>query len=271
MTVISKSPNKHNRIYLEAEPLGEEFCKAVDSGTIKPDMDSKERAKILEKDHKWDVTDARKIWSMGCPPEGLPNVVVDMTKGVSYLTEIKDSVVGAFQQVTLCGPIAEETMRGVRFNIMDVVLHADAIHRGAGQIMPPMKRATCAAIMKSAPCLLEPMYVCDITVPQSAISGVYSTLNARRGIVEGKEDRAGTPLSIVKAFLPVLESFGFTSVLRQNTGGQAFPQMVFSHWSLLSGDPWESDSQANTIALSVRKRKGLKSEMPDFNDFHDKL
>jgi elongation factor 2 len=271
MTVISKSPNKHNRIYLEAEPLGEDFCKAVDAGTIKPDMDQKERAKLLEKDHKWDVTDARKIWSMGCPPEGLANVVVDMTKGVSYLTEIKDSVVGAFQQVTLCGPIAEETMRGVRFNIMDVVLHADAIHRGAGQIMPPMKRATCAAIMKSAPCLLEPMYLCDITVPQSAISGVYSTLNARRGIVEGKEDRAGTPLSIVKAFLPVLESFGFTSVLRQNTGGQAFPQMVFSHWSLLSGDPWESDSQSNTIALAVRKRKGLKEEMPDFNDFHDKI
>jgi len=271
MTVISKSPNKHNRIYLEAEPLGEEFCKAVDDGTIKPDQDMKERAKLLEKDYKWDVTDARKMWSMGCPPEGVANVLVDMTKGVQYLNEIKDSCVGAFQQVTLSGITCEETMRGIRFNIMDVVMHADAIHRGASQIMPPMKRAVYAAQIKSAPALLEPMYLCDITVPQSAISGVYSTLNARRGVVEGKEDRQGTPLCIVKAFLPVLESFGFTGVLRQNTGGQAFPQMVFSHWATLSGDPWEEGSQSNVIALEVRKRKGLKSEMPDFNDYYDKL
>jgi elongation factor 2 len=208
---------------------------------------------------------------MGCPPDGVANVLVDVTKAVQYLNEIKDSAIGAFQQSTLAGCICEEAMRGIRFNVQDVVMHADAIHRGAGQIMPPFKRVMNACQLKSGPGLLEPMYVCDITVPNMAISGVYTTLNARRGIIEGKEDRPGTPLCKVKAFLPVLESFGFASLLRQNTGGQAFPQMIFSHWQLVNGDPTDEGSQANTIACNVRSRKGLKSEMPDFNDYYDKL
>jgi elongation factor 2 len=271
LTCVSKSPNKHNRLYCTAEPLGEEFCKAVDKGEIVPDMEMKVRARMLADDYKWDVTEARKIWTMGCAPDGLPNCLVDTTKGVAYLNEIKDSCVGAFQQTTLEGICCGETLRGVRVNLQDVVLHADAIHRGAGQIMPPMKRVIYACQMKSQPALLEPMYLCDITVPNQAISGVYTTLNARRGQVEGKEDRPGTPICKVQAFLPVLESFGFTSLLRQNTGGQAFPQMIFSHWALMNGDPFDDGSQSNKACTAVRERKGMKRDMPEFNDYYDKI
>jgi len=194
-----------------------------------------------------------------------------LTSFVSYLQEIKDSFVGAFQQATSAGVFCEEAMRGIRFNLEDITLHPDAIHRGAGQIMPTTKRALFACCIKSDPALLEPVYLCDITVPNHAISGVYSTLNARRGMIDGKEDRPGTPLCKVKAFLPVLESFGFTQLLRQNTSGQAFPQMIFSHWSMLTGDIYEDGSQANKVCGEVRTRKGLKDEMPDFNDYYDKL
>jgi len=162
-------------------------------------------------------------------------------------------------------------MRGIRANLLDIVLHADAIHRGAGQIMPPTKRCIYACQIKSGPSLLEPMYVCDITVPNHAVAGVYTTLNGRRGQIEGKEDRPGTPLTKIKAFLPVLESFGFASLLRQNTGGQAFPQMIFSHWAPVNGDAYDEGSQCQKIIMDVRERKGLKKVMPDFNDFYDKL
>jgi translation elongation factor EF-G len=58
-----------------------------------------------------DVTEARKIWCFG--PDGTgPNVVVDVTKGVQYLNEIKDSVVAGFQWATKEGVLAEENMRG---------------------------------------------------------------------------------------------------------------------------------------------------------------
>jgi len=271
MVVISKSPNKHNRIYLQAQPLGEEFCKAVDAKDITPEQEMKVRARLMADNHKWDVTEARKIWSMGLPPDGLANVLVDMTKGVSYLNEVKDSASTAFQQATVEGVLCSETMRGIRFDLMDIVLHADSIHRGAGQIMPPMKRAIYGCQIKSEPALLEPMYQCEITVPANAVAGVYNTLNGRRGVVENKEDRPGTPLSKITAYLPVLESFGFASLLRQNTGGQAFPQMIFSHWALMNGDPMDENSQAQEIIMGIRQRKGLKQEMPDFNDYYDKL
>jgi len=271
LVVISKSPNKHNRIYLQAQPLGEDFCKAVDSKDINPEAEMKLRARTLADNFKWDVTEARKIWSFGLPPDGIANVLVDMTKGVAYLNEVKDSANTAFQQATVEGCLCAETMRGIRFDLMDVVLHADSIHRGAGQIMPPMKRAIYGCQLKSEPALLEPMYLCDITVPQNAVAGVYNTLNSRRGQVENKEDRAGTPLSKITAFLPVLESFGFAGLLRQNTGGQAFPQMIFSHWALMAGDPLDANSQCQEIIMGIRKRKGLKDEMPDFNDYYDKL
>jgi elongation factor 2 len=271
MQIISKSPNKHNRLYMTAEPLGEDVVKAIDAGEINPEDENKVRARKLADEFKWEVTEARKIWSFGLPPDGKANLVVDMTKGVAYLTEIKDSVVGSFQQATCAGVFCDEAMRGIRFNIEDVTLHPDAIHRGAGQLMPTTKRALFACQMKSEPALLEPVYLCDITVPNHAISGVYSTLNARRGMIEGKEDRPGTPLCKVKAFLPVLESFGFTQLLRQNTSGQAFPQMIFSHWSMVTGDIQEDGSMANKICMDVRDRKGLKEGLPDFADYYDKL
>jgi len=270
---LSKSPNKHNRISMSSQPLNEEFAVAVDKGEINQEDEAKARARTLSETwpDDWSVGDARSIWCFGCPPDGKANVLVDCTKGVAYLAEIKDSMVGAFGQATLGGCIAEETMRAIRFNFLDVTLHADAIHRGAGQIMPPTKRVMYACQLVSKPILMEPMYVCDITVPTSAVSGVYETLNARRGQVEGQDDRPGTPLTKVKAYLPVLESFGFASFLRQKTGGQAFPQMIFSHWAPLAGNPLEAGSPAHTQVLAVRERKGLKGDLPVFGDYYDKL
>lgn len=243
----------------------------VDDNEINPDEEIKIRSRKLADNYSWNVTDARKIWAFGLAPDGKANVIVDATKGIAYLQEIKDSVVGAFTQATASGVLCEEAMRGIRFNLIDVTLHADAIHRGAGQIMPTTKRVMYACQIKSKPALMEPMYLCDITVPESAMSGVYSTLNARRGIIESKEDRAGTPLTQIRAFLPVLESFGFAQMLRQNTGGQAFPQMIFSHWQMVNGEAYDIGSQCNTIILGVRERKGLKAVLPDFADFYDKL
>jgi elongation factor 2 len=271
MDIIAKSPNKHNRVYLRACPLGVDFCAAVDAGTILPDGDMKARARIMADEYGWDVTEARKLWTFGCPPDAIANVLVDVTKGVQYMAEIKDSMVGAFIQASAAGIIAEEAMRGCRFNVLDVTMHADAIHRGAGQMMPPTKRAMYACQIKSEPRILEPMYLCDITVPQDELNGVYATLNARRGEVDSKEDQMGTPITKIRAYVPVLESFGFTGLLREKTHGKAFPQMIFDKWQVLNGNPFEVGTQANSVVLAARKRKGLKEGLPDFNDYYDKM
>ena len=81
----------------------------------------------------------------------------------------------------------------------------------------------------------------------------------------------GTPMFVVKAYLPVNESFGFTADLRSNTGGQAFPQCVFDHWQTMESSPLEENTQAQKIVLATRKRKGLSEELPPLDRFLDKL
>ncbi|KAK8867811.1 P-loop containing nucleoside triphosphate hydrolase protein [Apiospora arundinis] len=271
MTALSKSPNKHNRIYMTAEPIDEELALAIEAGKISPREDFKTRARTLADDFGWDVTDARKIWCFGPDTQG-PNLLVDQTKAVQYLNEIKDSVVSGFQWATREGPVAEEPMRGVRWNIMDVTLHADAIHRGAGQIMPTTRRVLYASTLLSEPALQEPVFLVEIQVPEQAMGGVYGVLTRRRGHVFAEEQRPGTPLFTIKAYLPVMESFGFNADLRQGTGGQAFPTLVFDHWQVLpGGSPLDNTSKVGGIVQTIRKRKGLKVDVPDVSNYYDKL
>merc|ERR1712055_1133845 len=175
-------------------------------------------------------------WCFGPDTNG-PNLLMDCTKGVQYLNEIKDSVVAGFQWASKEGVLCDENLRGVRFNIYDVTLHTDAIHRGGGQIIPTARRV----------------------------------LYRRRGHVFEEAQTPGTPMFVVKAYLPVNESFGFTADLRSNTGGQAFPQCVFDHWQIMPGDPMQEGTKPYQIVEDCKARKGLKPGVPDLNNYLDKL
>ncbi|KAI9672458.1 MAG: Elongation factor 2 [Caeruleum heppii] len=271
ITALSKSPNKHNRLYVSASPMSAEVANEIEAGKIGPRDDIKQRARLLADEHGWDVTDARKIWCFGPDTNG-PNVLVDQTKAVQYLNEIKDSVVSGFQWASKEGPVAEEPMRAIRFNIMDVTLHADAIHRGGGQLIPTARRVLYAAALLADPCIMEPIFLVEIQVPEQAMGGIYGVLTRRRGQVMGAEQRPGTPLFMVKAYLPVMESFGFTADLRSNTGGQAFPQSVFDHWEILpGGSPLDSATRPGQVVQEMRKRKGIKVDVPGVDNYYDKL
>src|SRR5260370_24680636 len=150
IVALSKSPNRHNRLYAKALPLDEELTVAIESGKVTARDDFKLRARVLADEFSWDVIDARKIWCFGPNITG-PNLLVDVTKGVQYLNEIKDSCVAGFQWVTKEGVLTQENMRGIRFNIYDVVLHADAIHRGGGQVIPTARLVFYAAHLTAAP------------------------------------------------------------------------------------------------------------------------
>ncbi|XP_074649838.1 eukaryotic translation elongation factor 2-like [Tubulanus polymorphus] len=272
---LSKSPNKHNRLYLKCKPMVEELSQDIDRGDINPRQDPKTRGRKLADDYEWDVSEARKIWCFG-PDSNGPNVVVDATKGVQFLNEIKDSVVAGFQWASKEGVLCEENLRGVRFDIKDVTLHADAIHRGGGQIIPTTRRVCYACQLSGVPRLMEPIYLVEIQCPQAAAGGIYPVINARRGIALGNLEVPGTTMVIAKCYLPVNESFGFTSKLRQETGGQAFPQCVFDHWDVLPGDPYDESSNLKEshpaiVVKTTRHRKGLTEGIPPLDKFQDKL
>lgn len=267
---LSKSPNKHNRLFMKAVPMPDGLAEDIDGGRVNPRDDFKIRGRYLCDKYEYDISEARKIWCFG--PDGTgPNLMMDCTKGVQYLNEIKDSVVAGFQWASKEGVLCEENMRGIRFNIYDVTLHADAIHRGGGQIIPTARRCLYASMITAGPRLMEPVYLCEIQCPENAVGGIYGVLNRRRGIVFEENQVAGTPMFVVKAFLPVNESFGFTADLRSNTGGQAFPQCVFDHWQVLPGDPMDTGTKPYVIVQDTRKRKGLKEGLPDLASYLDKL
>merc|ERR1719291_1673574 len=181
---LAKSPNKHNRLYVKAAPLGDELADAIEAGKMGPKADPKEKAKALKEEYGWN-DDAAKLLAK--------------------------------------------------------------------------------------PTLQEPIFLVEITCPVDAMSGVYNCLNLRRGCVFEENPREGTPLTQVKAHLPVSESFGFVAALRQATSGQAFPQCVFSHWDALPGNPLEEGSKMQELILGIRKRKNIKVEMPKLADYLDKL
>lgn len=267
---LAKSANKHNRLYCTAQPMAEGMPELIEKGEMGPKDDPKLRAKRLNEEFNWDKEDATRIWTFG-PDNAGPNILVDLTKGVQFMNEIRDSCESAFQWATKEGVICEENMRQVRINVVDVSLHTDAVHRGGGQLIPTARRVYYACELTAQPRLQEPIFLAEITAPMDAMGGVYQCLNQRRGIVIEEEAVTGTPLNQVKSYLPVAESFGFTAHLRALTAGQAFPQCVFSHWAEVAGDPLDLTTKAYEIVANIRKRKGLKEGIPPLDNYMDKL
>jgi len=268
-TCMTKSANKHNRIYMEAEPLSDELTLAIEDKEINADDDIKKLSRVLQDKYNWDQHESKKIWTFG-PENCGPNLLVDTTKAVQYLNEIKDSMETAFQSATKEGIVAEELVRGCRYNILDVELHTDAIHRGGNQIIQTARRVYLACQHTASPRFVEPIYLVDIATPSDSMGGVYQCMNQRRGVVFAEETVPGTPMLNVKAYLPVSESFGFTADLRSKTSGQAFPQCMFDHWELINDDPFDAKSRAYPIMMAIRKRKGIKQEIPKLDDYIDK-
>lgn len=195
-TAMTKSQNKHNRLHGTSAPLHEALPDLIENGEINPTQDIKVRGKRLTDEFGWEKDDTTKIWCFG-PDNTGPNLVVDLTKGVAYMNEIKESIVSSFQWSSKQGVLCEENIRGMRFNIVDCELHTDAIHRGGGQLMPAARRLFYALELLSAPSLLEPIFSCDITAPSDCMGGVYQSLNQRRGEVVEEIQISGTPLNLV--------------------------------------------------------------------------
>jgi elongation factor 2 len=217
--LLVKSANKHNRIYAQAVPLSAELCMliyvlifgyhfniffkgmAIDDKSIPINEDSKQRADMLIGKFGWDDVDAKKkIWCFA--PEVEPtNAIVDTTKAVQYLNEIKDSLVGAFRNSTEEGPLCGEPLRGVRLNVTDVSLHADSVHRNGRQIMPIVRRVTHACVLAASPRLVEPIYLVEIATTQAEVGKVYNVIERRRGRVLSEEPRLGTPMCTMRVYL----------------------------------------------------------------------
>lgn len=143
----------------------------------------------------------------------------------------------------------------------------------SGQLIATMKEACRYAMQAKPQRLMAAMYTCEIMATAEVLGRVYAVLSKREGRVLQEEMKEGTDMFIIKAVLPVAESFGFADEIRKRTSGLASPQLVFSHWEVISDDPFwvptteeeylhfgekaDSENQARKYMNAVRKRKGL--------------
>jgi elongation factor 2 len=255
--IMSKSPNKHNKIFMRIESLGDEIIELIRNGQIKEDMDKKEMAKIL-REKGWNADEARNVAAIDVSG----NMLIDETKGVQFIQESMDSIKSGFDDVIHSGPIAHESVRGVKFVLHHFVPHEDPAHRGLAQLMPATRRAMLGSMLIADPVLLEPILGMEVKCPQEQIGTVAGILSGKRGKLLNVEQKG--VISIIQGEIPASETFDLSEIMRGGTAGKAMWSTYFKTWQ-----PVPQSIFRNLIG-EIRKRKGLNPEPPKPDEFIDK-
>jgi elongation factor 2 len=247
-----KSPNKHNRFYIEVEPLSPTVVQAIRSGEIETEGRIKD-AKAL----------ARKLQDLGFTKEegkGVvafhgTNVLLDMTKGIQYLHETMELIKDAFDEAMDRGPLANEKCMAVKVMLVDAKLHEDSIHRGPAQVIPAARSAMYGAMCQAGRVLYEPIQKVFINVPEDMMGNAIREIQQRRGIIEDMKQEGD--ITVVQGKCPVAEMFGFAASIRSATSGRAL-------WSTEnSGFEQMPREVVDKTVPKIRERKGLKPEPYD--------
>jgi len=257
ISAMSKSPNKHNRFWIQADPLEEKIIELIDKGEIAEEIGQKQISTILHKKASWPTEEARNIWTI----EEHKNILVDVTKGIQYLNEARDSIISGFKWACANGPLCEEPMRGIKVKLVDASLHEDPAHRGPAQVMPAVKRALFGSFLTAKPVLLEPIYKIGVSVPTQWVGETSNLIIRKRGRILSSEQKG--PLTMITGYIPVAETFGLSVDMRSATSGHAFWQSTFDHWEKVP------ENVAHSIIKEIRERRGLKAEIPTAKEFID--
>jgi len=253
--IMGKSPNKHNKLWITIEKLGEDVIEAIKEEKITEMQTRDERTKVL-RSLGWSADESKSVVAT---EEN--NLLVNRIKGRQYVDEIMDHIKSGFREAVHSSPLAKEPAYGLKVNLEDVTVHEDPVHRGPAQILPMTWRPIWCAFLLSDPKLLEPLISFECKVPQDFVSSVITLVNKRRGKIldmPNEED-----MVIVKAEMPVSESFGIADELRSSTQGRAFWATQFSRWA-----PVPEQMQADTIK-AIRERRGLSPTPPKPEEFFE--
>lgn len=245
--VEGKSPNKHNKFYIEIEPLNESVFNAIVDGDIKEGrVKGKEMAnKFMEAGLVKE--EARKVWDVYDK-----SLFINMTRGIQYLDEIKELLLEGFESAMDDGPIARERVIGIKIKLMDAKIHEDAVHRGPAQVLPAIRKAVYGAIMLAKPTLLEPIQKVFINVPQDYMGSSTREIQNRRGQIVNMLQEGD--MVTVESKVPVAEMFGFAGDIRSAAEGRCL-------WSTENaGFERLPKELQNKIIREIRQRKGLSDQ-----------
>ena len=247
-TLTGKSPNKHNQFMLTVEAMSEDVLNKL----IEAKIEGKIRKKDVDKIAKLEEIglskdDARRVWWVhnNC-------ILIDNTRGIEAIQEIKELVCQGFVDAVNEGPLAKEKAFGIIVRLHDAKLHEDAIHRGPAQVLPAITRTVYAGMLSAKPVLLEPRQKIFINIPQDYMGAVTKELQQRRATIEDIRTEGDT--TIIIAIAPVKELIGFSSAIRSVTQGRAIWTAEFYDYKALP------EFMQKKVISEVRQRKGLDPE-----------
>ena len=255
--IMSKSPNRHNKIFMKVEPLEPEIAQMLRTGEIS-DMKDKKMVSDLLKGAGWDTDTIKRVMRF----DSRGNVLINGTKGVQFVQESTDSINSGFDEVMKEGPLCKEQMRDCKFIFSHFVPHEDTAHRGLSQLGPASRRACLGALLTAGTTILEPMLAIEVRVPTDMVGNVATVLSGKRGKVLDMVQKGAA--SIVTGEIPASETFTLSEELRGQTAGRATWNTSFKAWSEIP-----KSIQAATLE-EIRKRKGLAPEVPNANEFIDR-
>ena len=246
-TIEGKSPNKHNRFYIEVEPLDKPIYNALIEGDLKEErIKSKETAQDYI-ELGMDKEEARRVWEIYNR-----SMFINMTRGIQYLDEVKELLLDGFEDALKDGPLANEEVVGLKFKLVDAKLHEDAVHRGPAQVLPAIKKAIYASIMSANPCLLEPIQKVFISAPLDYMGNCNKEIQNRRGRIIGQETKG--VIAEMDFEVPIAEMFGFAGDIRSATGGKGDFSTEMKGFEVLP------IYLQDDIVRQIRQRKGLSPE-----------
>jgi elongation factor 2 len=244
--VEGRSPNKHNSFFIEVEPLEDDVYEAINNGEIPEGRVKKKSQELSDKFSRfnWDNETVRCIRDIY---KG--NVFFDKTKGEVHIGEVIEMVLDAFEMVMDRGPLARESCIKMKVSLVDIRLHEDAIHRGPAQVYPAVREAIEEAMKQADACLLEPVQVHLIEIPDKFLNAITRLVGGKRGqLIEVKQEESETQ---VKAKIPVSEMIGWSNDLRSATEGRGVSSLADQIFEKVPA------SMTPEVIRRIRERKGL--------------
>ena len=173
---------------------------------------------------------------------------VDEVKGGNVPKEFIPSVQKGFDKAMSNGILAGYPLDSMKVTLTDGSFHPVDSDQLSFEICAI--QAFKHAAEKAGPVLMEPIMKIEVVTPEENMGDVIGDLNKRRGQVEGMES-SRTGARIVKAKVPLAETFGYVTALRTITSGRATSSMQFSHYAQVSS------SIAKQVLTEVQGRVDL--------------
>ena len=152
---------------------------------------------------------------------------VDETVGGSIPKEFIQPINKGIQEASRNGILAGYEVVDFKVTVYDGSYHDVDSSEMAFKIAGSM--ALKEGLQKAKSVLLEPVMKVEVLTPDAYFGDVMGNVTARRGIIQGTEDRNG--VKVVDAHIPLAEMFGYATDLRSRTQGRGNYTMQFSHYA----------------------------------------